>query len=175
MSAVCRVCGTTASRGKQGLMKCQMCEKTVCVGCSTQQSEGLTCRNCTGRPSDIGAEDLLVSAKDILADIKAKQATQVSGRRADILSTSNGIIEKYQSQVLAYDAEIHDLKKQIGWYTEQLDRRGQTIQQMTSQMAVLGNSNHILDERINALEELLRRLPRSEEARSEQCVRCLLF
>ena len=122
---------------------------------------------------------MLASAKDILADIKAKQAlqtrTQTSERRAEILNTSNSIIEKYQTQILAYDAEIQDMKKQIDWYAEQLDKREETIQQMTAQMAVLANSNHALDDRINALEGLLGRLPRPEEARHGECVRCVLF
>lgn len=178
---VCTLCGAAVGHGKfrPKRLKCRNCEKTVCPSCSTQQPEGVTCRQCIGRPSDVGTEDLLASAKDILADIKAKQAlqarAQASERRAEILNTSNSIIEKYQSQILAYDAEIQDMKKQIDWYADQLDRREQTIQQMTAQMAVLANSNHSLDERINALEGLLGSLPRPEEAKPGECVRCLLF
>lgn len=176
---VCSLCGTAVGHGKfrPKRLRCRGCGKTVCPSCSSQKPEGVTCLQCAQRPSEEGTEVLLASAKDILADIKAQQAlqarAQASERRAEILNTSNSIIEKYQSQILAYDAEIQDMKKQIDWYADQLDKREQTIQQMTSQMAILANSNHSLDERINALEGLLNCLPKPEEAR--ECVRCQLF
>jgi len=147
----------------------------VCSNCSTQLAEGVTCRQCS-RPSDIAAEALLVSVKNILTDIKAKQTVQSPTQASErILNTSNGILERYQSQVLAYDAEMQDMKKQIDWYVEQLDGRQQTIEQMTAEMDLLANSNHALDSRINALERLLGRQPAPEEPKPEQCVRCRLF
>lgn len=178
---MCGLCGTAVGHGKfrPKRLKCRGCGKTVCPACSSQKPEGVTCIQCAGRPSDEGPEALVASAKDILADIKAQQAlqtrAQASERRAEILNTSNGIIEKYQSQILAYDSEIQDMKKQIDWYADQLDKREQIISQMTAQMAILANSNHTLDERINAMESLINGLPKPEEARPGECVRCQVF
>lgn len=170
----CSGCGAVSGK-RLRLAKCHVCEKSVCSGCRTQRTDGVICLQCD-RPSDVGAENLLTAAKSILADIKAKQAAQSRTQTSErILNTSNGILEKYQSQVLAYDAEIQDMKKQIDWYAEQLDRREQTIEQMTAQMAVLVNSNQALDSRINALERLLGRTSLPEESKPEQCVRCCLF
>ena len=196
----CSICKGPVGHGKfrPKRLKCKVCEKTVCPTCSSQQTEGVICRSCggedpgpeepreqsretKGRSSELGAEDLLASAKDILADIKAKQTQHAPEKRAEILNTSNSIIEKYQSQIIAYDSEIQDMKKQIDWYAEQLDKREQTIQQMSGQMTTLSANNQLLDERINTLEALLGRFTeakpdeRHPETRSGECVKCVLF
>ena len=198
----CNVCKCAVGHGKfrPKKLKCTQCRRAVCPSCSVEQSVGPVCKRCTGevvvpeeskqekevkgRSSELAAEDVLASAKEILADIKAKHselaATRAADKRSEGSSSSTSILEKYQAQITAYDTEIVDMKKQIDWYAEQLDKREQTIQEMNGQVTTLTSSNEELTKRMTTLEDLLSRItPKREErtpdSRSGVCVKCLIF
>ena len=130
------------------------------------------CSLCSGHsahtpPKLLAAEDVLASAKAILADIRVKETGLTSG--------DTGLVEKYCSQIAAFDTEVQDMKKQIDWYAEQLDKREQTIAEMRGKVAGLTASNEELSSKIKDLEGAVvptKALPPPNEG---VCVRCALL
>lgn len=194
----CSVCNIAVGHGKfrPKKLKCTQCCRAVCSNCSNEQTVGTLCKKCAGqdvpseepkqrdkdsrtKTSELAAEDVLASAKEILADIKAKHSEIAAARTGDKKNeASTDILEKYQVQIAAYDTEIADMKKQIDWYAEQLDKREQTIQEMTTQVSALKTSNETLEQRMTTLQALLTRItPRPEERvpESRSCVKCQIF
>ena len=171
----CSLCQSAIGHGKFRLkkLKCVQCLCAVCSACSTSTSSGPVCKKCGGdqvqvRPKEPAAEEVLASAKAILAAIGAKPTNVVVG---DV-----GLVEKYKNQIATFDTEIQDLKKHIDWYAEQLDQREQTIADMRGKVTGLTSSNEELSSKIKQLEQSLSRLEATQPAPSERtCLRCNLL
>lgn len=171
----CSLCQSAVGHGKfrPKKLQCRQCLRAVCPNCSTSTPSGLVCKQCGGEPVEIrqkelAAEEVLASAKAILADIRAKQPEANTG--------DSGLVEKYKNQIAAFDTEIQDLKKHIDWYAEQLDQREQTIADMRSKVTGLTANNEELSTRIKQLEESLSRIQVTPPVTSERaCLRCSLL
>ena len=124
-------------------------------------------------------EDALQSAKFVLEDLKSKQSSTPPSL---MTQKSSALLARLQSQLTDYDTELVDVRRQVGFYAEELDHRETSIEDMGTKMMRLTRSNSELEQRVASLELALGQLSEkcseissTQETKAETCVNCLIF